>query len=41
METVETEEGVLVKATEVGLEDSGGVTTVVGDKTCKRGSRPY
>jgi hypothetical protein len=30
-ETVETMEGVLVKATEVGLGDNDGVTTVVDD----------
>jgi hypothetical protein len=39
METVETVEGVLVKATEVGLEDSDGVTTVVDDGTCNKGER--
>jgi hypothetical protein len=38
-ETVETVEGVLVKATEVGLGDSDGVTTVVDDGTCNKGER--
>jgi hypothetical protein len=39
MEDVETLEGVLVKATEVALEDSDGVTTVVDDGTCNKGER--
>ena len=39
METVETVEGVLVKATEVGLEDCDGVTTVVDGGTCNKGER--
>ena len=38
-ETVETVEGVLVKATEVGLEDGDGVTTVVDDGTSNKGER--
>jgi len=38
-ETVETVEGVLVKATEVGLGDSDGVTTVVDDGTRNEGER--
>ena len=33
MEKVETLEGVLVKVTEVGLEDSDGVTTIVVNGT--------
>lgn len=39
VEAVETADGVLVKATEVGLGDSDGVTTVVDDGTCKEGER--
>ncbi len=38
-ETVETVEGVLVKATEAGLEDCDGVTTVVDGGTCNKGER--
>jgi hypothetical protein len=38
-EAVETADGVLVKATEVGLGDSDGVTTVVDDGTCNEGER--
>jgi hypothetical protein len=36
-ETVEMTEGVLVKATDVGLGDSDGVTTVVDGGTCNKG----
>jgi hypothetical protein len=36
MEDVKMLEGFLVKATEVGLEDSGGVTTIVDDGTCNK-----
>jgi hypothetical protein len=39
MEDVEKLEGVLVNATEVDLEDSNGVTTVVGDGTCNKEER--
>jgi hypothetical protein len=38
-EAVEMADGVLVKATEVGLEDSDGITTVVDDETCNKGER--
>jgi hypothetical protein len=38
-ETVETVEGVLVSATEVGLGDRDGVTTAVDDGTCNKGER--
>jgi hypothetical protein len=38
-EAVETVVGVLVKATEVGLGDSDGVTTIVDDGTCNKGER--
>jgi hypothetical protein len=31
--------GVVVKATEVGLGDSDGVTTIVDDGTCNKGER--
>jgi hypothetical protein len=39
MEDVETLVDVLDKVTEVGLEDSDGVTTVVDDGTCNKGER--
>jgi hypothetical protein len=39
MEDVETLDGVLLKATDVGLEDSDGVTTVVDGGTCNKGER--
>jgi hypothetical protein len=38
-ETVEPVEGVLVKATEVGLEDGDSVTTVVDNGTSNKGER--
>jgi hypothetical protein len=39
MEDVETLEGVLVKETEVGVEVSDGVTTVVDGGTCNKEER--
>ena len=36
MEDIEMLEGVLVKATDVGLEDSNRVTTVVNNGTCNK-----
>ena len=39
MEDVETLEGVLVKATDVGLEGSDGATTAVDDGTCNKDER--
>jgi hypothetical protein len=39
MEDVETLEGVRVKATEVGVGDCDGVTTVVDDGTCNKEER--
>lgn len=38
-ETVETVDGVRVKATEIALVDCDGVTTVVDDGTCNEGER--
>jgi hypothetical protein len=39
MEDVETLEGVRVKATEVGVGDCDGVTTVVDGGTCNKEER--